>query len=91
LGVTVKEVHNNGQSLLRVTLRNPTQRLAFQAHVSVRGARSGAESLPVLWSDNYVSLLPASPRLSLLDIWVKAHSLARAPARSRLTAGTSYQ
>lgn len=58
LGVTVKGARANRQRLLRVTLHNPSEHLAFQARVSVRDARSNAEVLPVLWSANYVSLLP---------------------------------
>jgi exo-1,4-beta-D-glucosaminidase len=42
---------------LRVELRNPTDRLAFFVELRLCD-RDGEELLPVLWSDNYVSLLP---------------------------------
>ena len=45
-----------------VTVQNPTQTLAFQVHVGVRNAGKDEEVLPVLWQDNYLSLLPGESR-----------------------------
>jgi exo-1,4-beta-D-glucosaminidase len=47
---------------VRVTVRNPTKSLAFQVHVGVRSAGSPDEALPVLWEDNYLSLLPGESK-----------------------------
>ena len=44
--------------LVRVTLQNPSDRLAFQVHLGIRRKNDAAEILPVLWSDNYISLMP---------------------------------
>jgi exo-1,4-beta-D-glucosaminidase len=41
-----------------VRLHNPGETLAFFVELSVTGATSGRLAAPVLWSDNYVSLLP---------------------------------
>ena len=41
-----------------VTLENPSPALAFFVHMSVRKGAGGEEVLPVLWDDNYVTLLP---------------------------------
>jgi exo-1,4-beta-D-glucosaminidase len=42
----------------RVTLHNPSQALAFFVHLAVRKGAGGEEVLPVLWDDNYLTLLP---------------------------------
>ena len=41
-----------------VTLSNPGKTIAFFVELRVVGDRSGRTILPVLWDDNYVSLLP---------------------------------
>jgi exo-1,4-beta-D-glucosaminidase len=50
-----------GEQVARVTLTNPGHTLAFFVRLQVTG-RKGEEALPVLWSDNYVSLLPGERR-----------------------------
>ena len=52
-------VRKSGEkSTIRVKVTNPTDKLAFFTQLAVtRGAR-GEEVLPVLWEDNYFSLLP---------------------------------
>jgi exo-1,4-beta-D-glucosaminidase len=45
-----------------VTLENPSQALAFFVHLAVRKGEGGEEVLPVLWDDNYVTLLPGEKR-----------------------------
>jgi exo-1,4-beta-D-glucosaminidase len=46
----------------RVTLENPSSSLAFFVHLAVRKGANGDEVLPVLWDDNYVTLLPGEKR-----------------------------
>jgi len=46
----------------RVTLSNPGPSVAFFMRLQVTG-RGGQEALPVLWEDNYVSLLPGETRV----------------------------
>jgi exo-1,4-beta-D-glucosaminidase len=48
--------------LVRVMLQNRSDRLAFQAHLGIRRQNEDAEILPVLWSDNYISLMPGESR-----------------------------
>ncbi len=36
--------------------------MAFQIHVSIVDEKSGEEILPVLWEDNYFSLMPGESR-----------------------------
>ena len=50
-----------GAGTARVTLRNPGKDVAFFLRLQVTG-RDGEEALPVLWEDNYISLLPRETR-----------------------------
>ncbi|HKY98621.1 MAG TPA: glycoside hydrolase family 2 protein, partial [Gemmatimonadaceae bacterium] len=50
-----------GTGKARVTLRNSGTNVAFFTRLQVTG-RNGQEALPVLWEDNYVSLLPGETR-----------------------------
>ena len=51
-----------GPERVRVRLHNPTRDLAFQVHLGIRRAGEEDEVLPVLWDDNYLSLLPGESR-----------------------------
>ena len=48
--------------ITHVTLENPSKDLAFFVRLKVNRGKGGAEILPVLWQDNYVSLLPGEKR-----------------------------
>jgi len=52
----------NGRRVLRVTISNPTKSLAFQTALRVYSQKDGSDILPVLWDDNYISLLPGESR-----------------------------
>jgi len=45
-----------------VTIENPSKSLAFFIRLAVRKGAGGEEVLPVLWEDNYVTLLPGETR-----------------------------
>lgn len=62
-----------GGRTVDVTLGNPGDRLAFFVELEIVGAESGRLAAPVLWSDNYVSLLPGEIREIHADI--PAHAL----------------
>ncbi len=62
LGVRVAFDPVDRQRSLQVELRNPTDRLAFFTQLRVEDGR-GEDVLPVLWDDNYVSLLPGERRV----------------------------
>ena len=47
---------------VRVRIKNPSTHLAFQIRLALVDAESGDEILPVLWEDNYLSLLPGESR-----------------------------
>ena len=48
--------------MTRVTLDNPSKSLAFFVRLKVTRGTGGEEVLPVVWQDNYVSLLPGERR-----------------------------
>ena len=58
---SLAERHGEEQTL-RVTLHNVGESLAFMVHVSLRHRRNGDDIAPVLWDDNYISLLPGESR-----------------------------
>ena len=45
-----------------VTLENPGKTLAFFVRVKLSSTQHGDEILPVLWEDNYITLLPGEKR-----------------------------
>jgi exo-1,4-beta-D-glucosaminidase len=50
------------QQQVHVTVKNPGRTLAFFVRLQITRA-SGEEVLPVLWEDNYISLLPGETRV----------------------------
>lgn len=51
-----------GEQRVVVRLRNTSEALAFQAHAAVLAGESREEVAPILWDDNYVSLMPGESR-----------------------------
>ncbi|MGB8732082.1 MAG: sugar-binding domain-containing protein [Candidatus Sulfotelmatobacter sp.] len=50
------------ESVTHVTLENPSKSLAFFVRLKVKKGPKGEEILPVVWEDNYVSLLPGEKK-----------------------------
>jgi exo-1,4-beta-D-glucosaminidase len=61
LKTTARFSSNAGTGTARVTLRNTSQSIAFFTRLQVTG-KEGEEAVPVLWEDNYLSLLPGETR-----------------------------
>ena len=70
---TAESDMNGEDGTTRITVKNPSNNLAFFVHFKVigrggrfsfgeEGGRGDDEVLPILWSDNYVSLLPGEKR-----------------------------
>jgi exo-1,4-beta-D-glucosaminidase len=53
---------SGGNGSAQVTLRNTSSSIAFFIRLQVVG-RTGDEALPVIWDDNYISLLPGETRV----------------------------
>ena len=60
--VTDQSKRDGDQEITHVTLENPSKSLAFFIRLKLKKGAAGPEILPVLWQDNYVSLLPGEKR-----------------------------
>jgi exo-1,4-beta-D-glucosaminidase len=54
--------HQGEESMTHVTVENPSKTLAFFIRLKVNTGAGGEEILPVIWEDNYFSLLPGEKR-----------------------------
>ena len=61
VSATARFSTSGDEGTARVTLRNPGKSIAFFLRLQVTG-RGGEEALPVLWEDNYLTLLPGETR-----------------------------
>jgi exo-1,4-beta-D-glucosaminidase len=62
LDVTSASEAIGGKAGVRVTVGNPTANLAFMVHLRITRGKGGEDLTPILWSDNYFSLLPAEQK-----------------------------
>ena len=53
---------NGKDAVTRVTVENPGNNLAFFVRLKLDKGKGGQEILPVVWQDNYISLLPGEKR-----------------------------
>jgi len=62
LKVTSRTERKGEDSITHVTIENPNKSLAFFVRLKVNKGAKGGEILPVIWEDNYISLLPGEKR-----------------------------
>jgi exo-1,4-beta-D-glucosaminidase len=62
LKVTHRTDRKGEDSITHVTIENPSKSLAFFVRLKVNKGAKGDEILPVVWQDNYISLLPGEKR-----------------------------
>jgi exo-1,4-beta-D-glucosaminidase len=62
LKVSDRTERNGDVAITQVTLENPSKNLAFFVRLKVDKGPKGDEILPVVWEDNYISLLPGEKR-----------------------------
>ena len=62
LKVSSRSERRGEEGLTQVTLENPGKGLAFFVRLKVNKGKGGEEILPVLWQDNYFSLMPGEKR-----------------------------
>jgi exo-1,4-beta-D-glucosaminidase len=62
LGVQHQSERKGEEETTHVTLTNPSKSLAFFVRLKITKGKGSQEILPVLWQDNYVSLLPGERR-----------------------------
>jgi len=62
LNVSSRSGNDGKVAETRVTLENPSKSLAFFVRLKIDKGQGGEEILPVVWEDNYISLLPGEKR-----------------------------
>jgi len=62
LKVTDRTERKGEEEITHVTIENPSKNLAFFVRLKINKGSKGEEILPVVWEDNYVSLLPGEKR-----------------------------
>ena len=62
LKVTDRTEHKGEEAITHVTIENPGRNLAFFVRLKIDKGAKGEEILPVVWQDNYISLLPGEKR-----------------------------
>ncbi|MEP6819855.1 MAG: glycoside hydrolase family 2 TIM barrel-domain containing protein [bacterium] len=69
----------SGQNqVARVTVSNPTRNLAFFVRLQIKKGNKGADVLPIVWQDNYFSLMPGERREVTATYKLKDLGAARA-------------
>jgi len=58
LNVQYQIEYKSADIVAHITIENPTDDLAFFIHLKVTRDPHGEDVLPILWNDNYFSLLP---------------------------------
>jgi len=62
LSVTSRTERNDEHAITHVAVENPSRSLAFFVRLKVDRGPGGPEILPVIWEDNYITLLPGEKR-----------------------------
>ena len=62
LKVTSRDERKGEDAITRVTVQNPAKTMAFFVRLKVNKGKGGEEILPVVWQDNYISLMPGESR-----------------------------
>jgi len=62
LKFTERTERNGDESVTHVAIENPSKSLAFFVRLKIAKGPKGEEILPVIWEDNYISLLPGEKR-----------------------------
>jgi exo-1,4-beta-D-glucosaminidase len=60
--VTSRSERKGDEEITHVTLENPSKNLAFFVRLKADKGVKGEEILPVVWEDNYISLIPGEKR-----------------------------
>jgi exo-1,4-beta-D-glucosaminidase len=60
--VTSSSETRGAEGVTRVHVKNASKALAFQVHLRLLKGKGGADVLPVMWDDNYITLLPGEER-----------------------------
>jgi exo-1,4-beta-D-glucosaminidase len=64
----MKVIKGERKTNFEVTLENKSDKIAFFIHSAIIDSKTGETFLPVLWSDNYISMLPGESRTLNVEI-----------------------
>jgi len=59
---TVTAKTSSGKTTMLVRVKNPSRSVAFMVHLRLTRGKGGGEIVPILWEDNYFSVLPGEER-----------------------------
>jgi len=62
LVLSANAIRRGGNETAQVTVSNPSSSLAFFIHLQIKKGRSDEDVLPVVWQDNYFTLMPGEKR-----------------------------
>jgi exo-1,4-beta-D-glucosaminidase len=62
LEVGAKSGQDSSKGSTHVAVRNPSKSVAFMVHLRLTRGKSGDDVVPILWEDNYFSLMPGESR-----------------------------
>ena len=62
LALSSRAVRKDGAEIAQVTVSNRSASMAFFIHLQIKQGHTEREVLPVIWQDNYFSLLPGESR-----------------------------
>lgn len=62
LALSSRAVRKDGNEIAHVRVSNPSRSMAFFIHFQIKQGRTERDVLPVIWQDNYFSLLPGESR-----------------------------
>ena len=62
LSIAGNATRRGENEIAHITVSNPTRSLAFFVNLHIKKRSNGEEVLPILWQDNYFSLLPGESR-----------------------------
>jgi hypothetical protein len=68
LNVATKNVNKNGKWLLTTELTNNTKTPALMVKLKVQGTKDKERILPVIFSDNFISLMPGEKRVIQIEL-----------------------
>jgi len=87
LAVSGNAISRGDEEIARITISNPDSSLAFFVRLEIKQGSSDRDVLPVIWKDNYVSLLPGE-RQSVTATY-KIRNRGALPASLRVQAWNS--
>jgi exo-1,4-beta-D-glucosaminidase len=62
LEVAAQSIQSGDSAMIHLRVKNPSASVAFSVHVRAAKGPNGDDLVPILWSDNYFSLLPGEEK-----------------------------